>query len=117
MKRSKFREMLDLPLTIGPSPTVTDRFLDGTNLEDNTLPRPGGHTLLSPLLIKGLVDGSHRVSIGTFVMNNNGHVLMVQENKGKFKGAGIWKLPTRVVNEYWITFYFVIVGVYCWIDE
>lgn len=44
-------------------------------------------------------NASHRVGIGAFMMNNNGEVLVVQENKGKFRGTGIWKLPTGVVDE------------------
>ncbi|KAA8526624.1 hypothetical protein F0562_008173 [Nyssa sinensis] len=44
-------------------------------------------------------NASHRVGIGAFVMNSNGEVLVVQENSGKFKGTGVWKFPTGVVDE------------------
>ncbi|KAJ4833821.1 hypothetical protein Tsubulata_027530 [Turnera subulata] len=44
-------------------------------------------------------NASHRVGIGAFVMNNNGEVLVVKEKSGGFKGTGVWKLPTGVVNE------------------
>lgn len=44
-------------------------------------------------------NASHRVGIGAFVMNENGEVLVVQEKSGKFRGTGIWKFPTGVVDE------------------
>ncbi|KAK7817141.1 nudix hydrolase 7 [Quercus suber] len=44
-------------------------------------------------------NASHRIGVGAFVMNNQREVLVVQENSGKFKGTGVWKLPTGVVNE------------------
>ncbi|XP_058005957.1 nudix hydrolase 2 isoform X2 [Hevea brasiliensis] len=44
-------------------------------------------------------NASHRVGIGAFVVNNNREVLVVHENSGRFKGTGVWKLPTGVVNE------------------
>ncbi|CAK9167197.1 unnamed protein product [Ilex paraguariensis] len=44
-------------------------------------------------------NASHRVGIGAFVMNHKGEVLVVQEIHGKFKGTGVWKLPTGVVDE------------------
>ncbi|XP_076913286.1 nudix hydrolase 2-like [Bidens hawaiensis] len=44
-------------------------------------------------------NASHRVSIGAFVMNENGEVLVVQEKNGKFQGTGLWKFPTGVVDE------------------
>jgi len=44
-------------------------------------------------------NASHRVGIGAFVMNHMGEVLVVQERSGQFKGTGVWKLPTGVVNE------------------
>ncbi|KAI5654593.1 hypothetical protein M9H77_31780 [Catharanthus roseus] len=37
---TKSCEELDLPQTVVPAPTVSDRFLDGTSFEDHTLPRP-----------------------------------------------------------------------------
>ncbi|XP_052178125.1 nudix hydrolase 2-like [Diospyros lotus] len=44
-------------------------------------------------------NASHRVGIGAFVMNDMGEVLVVQEKDGKFKGTGVWKFPTGVVEE------------------
>ncbi|XP_041004736.1 nudix hydrolase 2-like [Juglans microcarpa x Juglans regia] len=44
-------------------------------------------------------NASHRVGIGAFVMNSQGEVLVVQEKNGKFKGKGLWKFPTGVVEE------------------
>ncbi|XWS75900.1 hypothetical protein CRYUN_Cryun01aG0131400 [Craigia yunnanensis] len=44
-------------------------------------------------------NASHRVGIGAFVMNDKREVLVVQEKNGKFKGKGVWKFPTGVVNE------------------
>lgn len=44
-------------------------------------------------------NASHRVGIGAFVMNSQREVLVVMENGGRFKGTGVWKFPTGVVNE------------------
>ncbi|XP_065874116.1 nudix hydrolase 7-like isoform X2 [Euphorbia lathyris] len=44
------------------------------------------------------VNASHRVGIGAFVVNDNREVLVVQEGSGGFKGTGVWKLPTGVVD-------------------
>ncbi|XP_009799728.1 nudix hydrolase 10-like isoform X3 [Nicotiana sylvestris] len=44
-------------------------------------------------------NASHRVGIGALVMNDNGEVLVVQEKNGAFKGTGVWKMPTGVVDE------------------
>ncbi|KAJ0113553.1 hypothetical protein Patl1_01817 [Pistacia atlantica] len=44
-------------------------------------------------------NASHRVGVGAFVMNHKREVLVVQESSGKFRGTGVWKLPTGVVNE------------------
>ncbi|CAK7349139.1 unnamed protein product [Dovyalis caffra] len=44
-------------------------------------------------------NGSHRLGIGAFVLNTDGEVLVVKENSGGFKGTGVWKLPTGVVDE------------------
>ncbi|CAI9087114.1 OLC1v1021106C1 [Oldenlandia corymbosa var. corymbosa] len=44
-------------------------------------------------------NASHRVGIGAFVMNDNDEVLVVQEKSGKFRGTGVWKFPTGVVDE------------------
>ncbi|KAL8104216.1 hypothetical protein AgCh_028444 [Apium graveolens] len=44
-------------------------------------------------------NATHRVGIGAFVLNKEGQVLVVQEKSGKFRGTGIWKFPTGVVEE------------------
>ncbi|XWS12968.1 hypothetical protein CRYUN_Cryun37aG0135300 [Craigia yunnanensis] len=44
-------------------------------------------------------NASHRVGIGAFVMNEKREVLVVQESTGRFRGLGVWKFPTGVVNE------------------
>lgn len=44
-------------------------------------------------------NASHRVGIGAFVTNSKDEVLVVQEKNGKFKGTGVWKFPTGVVDE------------------
>lgn len=44
-------------------------------------------------------NASHRVGIGAFVMNENNEVLVVQEKSGHFRGTGVWKFPTGVVDE------------------
>jgi 8-oxo-dGTP pyrophosphatase MutT (NUDIX family) len=44
-------------------------------------------------------NASNRVAICAFVMNDKREVLVVQENAGKFKGSGVWKFPTGVVEE------------------
>ncbi|KAJ0252785.1 Nudix hydrolase 2 [Hirschfeldia incana] len=44
-------------------------------------------------------NASHRVGIAAFVINHKKEVLVVQEKTGRFKGQGIWKFPTGVVNE------------------
>ncbi|CAN4105976.1 unnamed protein product [Withania somnifera] len=44
-------------------------------------------------------NATHRVGIGAFVVNERNEVLVVQENSGRFRGTGVWKLPTGVVDE------------------
>ncbi|KAK6154587.1 hypothetical protein DH2020_008835 [Rehmannia glutinosa] len=44
-------------------------------------------------------NASHRVGIGAFVLNEKNEVLVVQEKSGKFRGTGVWKFPTGVVDE------------------
>lgn len=44
-------------------------------------------------------NASHRVGIGAFIVNKKGEVLVVQEKNGTFKGSGVWKLPTGVIEE------------------
>ncbi|KAI3838592.1 hypothetical protein MKX03_030358 [Papaver bracteatum] len=45
------------------------------------------------------INATHRVGIGAFVMNDKREILVVQENSGIFKGTGVWKFPTGVINE------------------
>ncbi|OVA20128.1 NUDIX hydrolase domain [Macleaya cordata] len=45
------------------------------------------------------INATHRVGIGAFVMNDKREVLVVQENSGVFRGTGVWKFPTGVINE------------------
>ncbi|KAI5662634.1 hypothetical protein M9H77_21957 [Catharanthus roseus] len=52
VKRSKFCEVMDLPLTVGPVPTIAGRLLAELDCKDNTLPRPVGCTLPSPVGFK-----------------------------------------------------------------
>lgn len=44
-------------------------------------------------------NATHRVGIGAFVVNEKNEVLVVQEKSGRFRGTGVWKLPTGVVDE------------------
>nr|XP_043622374.1 nudix hydrolase 10-like [Erigeron canadensis] len=44
-------------------------------------------------------NASHRVGVASFVVNDKGEVLVVQEKSGAFKGTGVWKLPTGTVEE------------------
>ncbi|XP_009764930.1 nudix hydrolase 10-like [Nicotiana sylvestris] len=44
-------------------------------------------------------NASHRVSIGAIVLNHKRELLVVQENIGRLKGSGIWKIPTGAVDE------------------
>ncbi|KAL1812976.1 hypothetical protein ACET3Z_023041 [Daucus carota] len=43
-------------------------------------------------------NASHTVGIGAFIMNSKREILVVQENNGRFKGSGLWKLPTGTVD-------------------
>ncbi|CAN6479798.1 unnamed protein product [Victoria cruziana] len=45
------------------------------------------------------IYATHRLGIGAVVMNDKREVLVVQEKAGHFKGSGVWKLPTGVVEE------------------
>ncbi|XP_068641569.1 nudix hydrolase 10-like isoform X2 [Aristolochia californica] len=45
------------------------------------------------------INATHRVGIGAFVMNEKREVLVVQEKSGRFRGTGIWKFPTGVIDE------------------
>ncbi|KAG8649464.1 hypothetical protein MANES_08G095901v8 [Manihot esculenta] len=44
-------------------------------------------------------NASHRVGIGAIVINDKREVLVVQEKSGRFRGTGMWKIPTGVVDE------------------
>ncbi|KAL9259876.1 Nudix hydrolase 2-like protein [Drosera capensis] len=44
-------------------------------------------------------NASHRVGVGVIVVNDKRQILAVQENSGAFRGTGIWKIPTGVVDE------------------
>lgn len=44
-------------------------------------------------------NATHRVGVGAFVLNEKGEMLVVQEKSGRFRGTGIWKFPTGVVDE------------------
>ncbi|KAL2341403.1 hypothetical protein Fmac_009343 [Flemingia macrophylla] len=44
-------------------------------------------------------NATHRVGVGSFVMNEKHEVLVVQENSGQFQGTGVWKFPTGVVEQ------------------
>ncbi|KAK3027271.1 hypothetical protein RJ639_041217 [Escallonia herrerae] len=43
-------------------------------------------------------NASHQVGIGAFVMNKKREVLVVQEKSGHFRGTGVWKFPTGVID-------------------
>ncbi|KAF3796604.1 hypothetical protein EJ110_NYTH01731 [Nymphaea thermarum] len=42
---------------------------------------------------------THRLGVGAVVINSNKEVLVVQEKSGHFRGSGVWKIPTGVVEE------------------
>ncbi|KAJ8765007.1 hypothetical protein K2173_010479 [Erythroxylum novogranatense] len=44
-------------------------------------------------------NASHRVGIGAIVLNDKREILVVQEKSGVFKGTGVWKIPTGVVDQ------------------
>ncbi|KAG8386019.1 hypothetical protein BUALT_Bualt03G0105500 [Buddleja alternifolia] len=44
-------------------------------------------------------NATHRVRIGAIIMNDKRELLVVQEKYGCFKGTGIWKIPTGIVEE------------------
>lgn len=44
-------------------------------------------------------NATHRVGVGVVVMNEKEEVLVVQEKTGIFRGTGVWKFPTGVVDE------------------
>lgn len=45
------------------------------------------------------VNATHRVGIGAFVMTDKREVLAVQEKTGQFRGSGVWKIPTGVIEQ------------------
>ncbi|XP_043815559.1 nudix hydrolase 2-like isoform X2 [Manihot esculenta] len=51
---------------------------------------------------------SHRVGIGAIVINDKREVLVVQEKSGRFRGTGVWKIPTGVVDELSYLFFTVL---------
>ncbi|KAF3958134.1 hypothetical protein CMV_016927 [Castanea mollissima] len=53
--------------------------------------------LLNPFHL--LLSSEHRRSTRLWRRRSGPKVVVVQENSGKFKGTGVWKLPTGVVNE------------------
>ncbi|XVE96679.1 hypothetical protein REPUB_Repub02eG0243200 [Reevesia pubescens] len=44
-------------------------------------------------------NATHRVGVGAIILNDKREVLVVQEKSGHFRGTGIWKIPTGVVDE------------------
>ncbi|CAO2835753.1 unnamed protein product [Amaranthus hypochondriacus] len=45
------------------------------------------------------INATHRVGVGAIVLTDKKEILVVQENSGRFRGTGIWKIPTGVVDE------------------
>ncbi|KAK9908979.1 hypothetical protein WJX75_005507 [Coccomyxa subellipsoidea] len=43
-------------------------------------------------------NASHQVGVGCFVVNEDNHVLVVQERNGPLKGKGVWKMVTGLVD-------------------
>ncbi|KAH7546935.1 hypothetical protein FEM48_Zijuj01G0253500 [Ziziphus jujuba var. spinosa] len=44
-------------------------------------------------------NATHRVGVGAIVLKNEKEMLVVQEKSGRFRGTGVWKIPTGVVDE------------------
>ncbi|KAI6704708.1 hypothetical protein NL676_007670 [Syzygium grande] len=44
-------------------------------------------------------NATHRVGVGVVAMNEKDELLVVQEKTGLFRGTGVWKFPTGVVDE------------------
>ncbi|XP_074302595.1 nudix hydrolase 2-like [Silene latifolia] len=44
-------------------------------------------------------NASHHVVIGAIVLTEKRELLVLQENSGRLRGTGIWKVPTGVVDE------------------
>ncbi|CAN6448403.1 unnamed protein product [Victoria cruziana] len=45
------------------------------------------------------INATHRVGVGAIVINSERQVLVVQEKTGFFRGSGVWKIPTGVIDE------------------
>ncbi|XP_031491430.1 nudix hydrolase 7-like [Nymphaea colorata] len=45
------------------------------------------------------IYATHRLGVGSVVINSKKEVLVVQEKSGHFRGSGVWKIPTGVVEE------------------
>ncbi|KAF3796607.1 hypothetical protein EJ110_NYTH01739 [Nymphaea thermarum] len=45
------------------------------------------------------IYATHRLGVGAVVINSNKEVLVVQEKSGHFRGSGVWRIPTGVVEE------------------
>lgn len=45
------------------------------------------------------VNATHRVGVGAILLTEKREVLVVQEKSGIFRGTGVWKIPTGVVEE------------------
>lgn len=43
-------------------------------------------------------NATHRVGVGAIVINDKRELLVVQEKSGRFRGTGVWKIPTGVVD-------------------
>ncbi|KAL3643068.1 hypothetical protein CASFOL_013883 [Castilleja foliolosa] len=44
-------------------------------------------------------NATHRVRIGAIIMNDKRELLAVLEKHGRFKGTGVWKIPSGVLEE------------------
>lgn len=44
-------------------------------------------------------NATHRVRIGAIVLNDKRELLVVQEKNGRYKGQGIWKIPTGILDQ------------------
>jgi ADP-ribose pyrophosphatase YjhB (NUDIX family) len=53
---------------------------------------------LPPTPSKLPANASHQVGVGAFVVNARRQVLVVQEAAGPLRGAGVWKMPTGLVD-------------------
>jgi ADP-ribose pyrophosphatase YjhB (NUDIX family) len=43
-------------------------------------------------------NASHQIGVGSVVLNDDGKILLVQENSGPLKNMDVWKLPTGLVD-------------------